>query len=133
MLIKTVQDTKPWLDDPSLLPIPLQIPDISQKKLRVGIMLHDGVVLPHPPVLRALNLAKEKLKASGKVDVVEYVPYKHKEGYGIIVRWSKYRFPLKRRTYMCTLSARFTLTTVGRRSANASRTVEKTSCLCPNG
>ncbi|KAG9312106.1 amidase signature domain-containing protein [Chiua virens] len=84
MLIKAVQDTKPWLKDPMLLPIPLQVPDISQRTLRVGIMMHDGVVLPHPPLLRALNLAKEKLGASSQVEVVEYTPYKHKEGYSII-------------------------------------------------
>lgn len=85
LLIKTVQDTKPWLKDPSLLPIPLQVPDISQKKLRIGIMVHDGVVLPHPPVLRALKLLKDELKASDGVEVVDYIPYKHKEGYSIIV------------------------------------------------
>ncbi|KAF8548984.1 amidase [Imleria badia] len=84
MLIETLQKTRPWLGDPSLLPIPLELPDISQRKLRVGIMTHDGVVLPHPPVLRALKLAKEKLEASEEVEVVEYAPYKHKEGYDII-------------------------------------------------
>ncbi|KAF8548986.1 amidase [Imleria badia] len=83
MLIKAVQSKKPWLEDPTFLPFPLELPDISQRKLRVGIMTHDGVVLPHPPVLRALKLAKEKLEASD-VEVVEYAPYKHKEGYDII-------------------------------------------------
>jgi Asp-tRNA(Asn)/Glu-tRNA(Gln) amidotransferase A subunit family amidase len=84
MLIKAVQSTEPWLKDPNLIPIPLQLPDISQRKLRVGIMSHDGVVTPHPPVLRALKLAKEKLGASQEVEVVDYVPYEHKEGYDII-------------------------------------------------
>lgn len=93
LLIRAVQGKKPWLEDPSLIPIPLEIPDISQKKLRVGIMTHDGVVLPHPPVLRALKLAKEKLGASEEVEVVEYAPYKHKEGYAIIVRYFGIRFP----------------------------------------
>jgi len=37
-------------------------------------------------VLRALNLAKDKLGASEEVEVVEYVPYKHNEGYSVIVR-----------------------------------------------
>ncbi|KAG8221274.1 amidase signature domain-containing protein [Butyriboletus roseoflavus] len=84
MLIKAVQSKKPWLKDPTLLPLPLVVPDISQKKLRVGIMIHDGVVLPHPPVLRALNLTKAKLEASEEVEVVEYAPYQHREGYSII-------------------------------------------------
>ena len=98
MLIKAVQDTKPWLKDPKMLPIPLQVPDVSQKRLRVGIMIHDGVVLPHPPVLRALNLVREKLEASDEVEVVEYVPYKHKEGYGIMVRRSNDLLPFKARS-----------------------------------
>jgi amidase len=85
MLIEAVHSKQHWLKDPSLLPIPFQVPDISQKKLRVGIMMHDGVVLPHPPVLRALNLAKEKLEASNEVEVVEYSAYNHREGYNITV------------------------------------------------
>lgn len=128
MLIKTVQDTKPWLKDPSLLPIPLQVPDVSQKKLRVGIMIHDGVVLPHPPVLRALNLAKEKLKASREVEVVDYIPHNHREGYSIIVRLFINQVPLQG-SNLCIVSARFTLTMVERLSAKDSKLVEKICCL----
>ncbi|KAF8435033.1 amidase signature domain-containing protein [Boletus edulis BED1] len=84
MLIKAAQSTEPWLRDPSLFPIPLQLPNISQKKLRIGVMFHDRVVMPHPPMLRALRLAETKLRASEEVEVVEYVPYNHKEGYSII-------------------------------------------------
>ncbi|KIJ15530.1 hypothetical protein PAXINDRAFT_77283 [Paxillus involutus ATCC 200175] len=47
-------------------------------------MIHDDVVLPHPPMLRAMKLAKAKLEASPEVEVVDYVPFKHEEGYGII-------------------------------------------------
>ncbi|KAF9243168.1 amidase signature domain-containing protein [Melanogaster broomeanus] len=60
------------------------IPDINQTKLRVGIMIHDDVVLPHPPMLRAMKLAKAKLEASPEVEVVDYAPFRHKEGYDII-------------------------------------------------
>jgi len=84
MLITFVQSAKPWLKDPSLIPIPLQLPDTSGRKIRVGIMFHDGVVIPHPPVLRALKIAKERLGASKEVEIVDYVPYKHKEGYDIV-------------------------------------------------
>ena len=132
MLIKAVQSNRPWLKDPTLVPLPLVVPDISQKKLRVGIMPHDGVVLPHPPVLRGLSLAKAKLEASKEVEVVEYAPYKHKEGYGIIVCRSKVQF-LVRIHPRGIVSARFSLTMVGRRSANALKTGEKTFCLWLNG
>lgn len=86
MIIKAVESKKPWQRDPSLVPIILQLPDVSQRKLRVGVMFHDGAVLPHPPILRALKVAKQKLDASEDVEVVGYVPYKHKEGYNIAVR-----------------------------------------------
>lgn len=35
------------------------------KKLRVGIVWDDGVVQPHPPVMRALKTAVEALKSAG--------------------------------------------------------------------
>ncbi|KAF9228440.1 amidase [Gyrodon lividus] len=84
LLVEAVFDAKPWLLDPSLIPLPLKVPNISQTKLRVGIMMHDNVVLPHPPMLRAMKLAKAKLEASPEVEVVDYVPFKHEEGYSII-------------------------------------------------
>ena len=84
-------------------------------------MFHDGVVLPHAPALRALNLAKEKLGASEEVEVVEYAPYKQKEGYSIIVRQSNMRLPVTRAP-----SARPIFPMVGSPSVNASRTAEKT-------
>ncbi|KAF9235627.1 amidase signature domain-containing protein [Melanogaster broomeanus] len=84
LLVEAVLNAKPWLLDPSLVPLPLTVPDINQTKLRVGIMIHDGVVLPHPPMLRAMKLAKAKLEASREVEVVDYAPFRHKEGYDII-------------------------------------------------
>ncbi|KIJ66047.1 hypothetical protein HYDPIDRAFT_130197 [Hydnomerulius pinastri MD-312] len=83
LLVEAVLNAKPWLLDPSLVPLPLVVPQLSQK-LRVGVMMHDGVVLPHPPMLRAMKLAKAKLEASSEVEVVDYVPFQHEEGYSII-------------------------------------------------
>ena len=45
------------------------------------------VVRPHPPVTRALTVAKEKLLAAG-INVVDWEPYKHDHGYDIIVSYS---------------------------------------------
>ncbi|KAG1745116.1 amidase signature domain-containing protein [Suillus paluster] len=65
-------------------PFHLKVPDLTQKKLRVGIMMHDGVVMPHPPTIRALKLVKAKLQASSEVEVVDYIPYDHDRGYSIV-------------------------------------------------
>ncbi|KAG2052288.1 amidase [Suillus hirtellus] len=84
LFLEAVLGANPSLRDPDALPIPLKVPDLIQKKLRVGIMMHDGVVMPHPPTIRALNLVKEKLEASSEVEVVDYIPYDHDRGYSLI-------------------------------------------------
>lgn len=86
LFLEAVLGANPAYRDPDALPVPLKVPDLTQKKLRVGIMMHDGVVMPHPPTLRALKLAKAKLEASSEVEVVDYTPYDHDRGYSIIVR-----------------------------------------------
>lgn len=35
------------------------------RKLKIGLLLNDGVVQPHPPITRGLKEAAEKLKAAG--------------------------------------------------------------------
>ncbi|KAG1792760.1 amidase signature domain-containing protein [Suillus plorans] len=84
LFLEAVLGANPSLRDPDVLPIPLKVPHLTQKKLRVGIMMHDGVVMPHPPTIRALNLVKEKLEASSEVEVVDYIPYDHDRGYSLI-------------------------------------------------
>ncbi|KZT62249.1 amidase [Calocera cornea HHB12733] len=84
LFISKVLAAKPAQIDVSLVPLVWDIPQSFPKKLRVGIMEHDGVVLPHPPTLRALAAAKAKLTASGLVEVVDYKPFKHDLGYDIV-------------------------------------------------
>ncbi|KAH7920551.1 amidase [Leucogyrophana mollusca] len=84
LFLQAVLGARPHIIDPSLMPLPLTIPDLSKKTLRVGIMMHDNVVMPHPPILRALELAKSKLEAAPNIEVINYEPYKHEEGYSII-------------------------------------------------
>ncbi|KAH7920550.1 amidase [Leucogyrophana mollusca] len=84
LFLEALFGAKPSLVDPSLIPMQPTIPDLSQKKLRVGVMMHDGVVMPHPPMLRALELAKAKLEVAPNIEVIDYVPYKHEEGYNIV-------------------------------------------------
>ncbi|KAJ8591601.1 amidase [Rhizopogon salebrosus TDB-379] len=84
LFLEAVLGANPALQDPDTLPIPLRVPDLTQKKLRIGIMMHDGVVMPHPPMIRALKMAKAKLEASSEVEVVDYTPYDHDRGYSIV-------------------------------------------------
>ncbi|EIW80375.1 amidase signature enzyme, partial [Coniophora puteana RWD-64-598 SS2] len=88
LLLSAVLSARPASIDPSFFPVNLVIPDLGQalgRRLKVGLMIHDGVVLPHPPMLRALEMARERLKASDTVDLVEYVPFEHAHGYTLAV------------------------------------------------
>jgi Asp-tRNA(Asn)/Glu-tRNA(Gln) amidotransferase A subunit family amidase len=84
---KALIDAKPWLKEPSLLPIPWknEIFFPAGKKLKVAVLWDDGVVKPHPPVTRALKQIVDKLEANDNVEVVEWKPFKHDLAWEIIV------------------------------------------------
>lgn len=72
LFMKSILDMEPWRTDPLIVPIPWrEVDQPSASSLKVAICYDDGMVKPTPPVLRALRLAAEKLKAAG-VDVVEW-------------------------------------------------------------
>ncbi|KAF9883633.1 hypothetical protein FE257_003105 [Aspergillus nanangensis] len=65
---KSVIASEPWVFDPRCVPIPWRpdvYGDIVSRPLTIGLILDDGTVRPHPPILRALNLLVEKLKQKG--------------------------------------------------------------------
>lgn len=68
--------------DTSLPPVPWRF-HVCLGDFTIGVMWDDGVVRPHPPVLRALRTAVDKLKAAG-IRVVEWKPYNHQRGLDIL-------------------------------------------------
>ena len=72
---KTIVDSQPWLHDPRCLPIPWRRVE-KKSKLKIGVMWNDGIVLPTPPVSRALLFTVEKLKSQGH-EVVDWKPELH--------------------------------------------------------
>ncbi|KAJ9662313.1 hypothetical protein H2198_001447 [Neophaeococcomyces mojaviensis] len=90
VFMKAIIEQKPWLSDPSMLPIKWNTTESylrhehGQKKVKIAIMWNDGVVKPHPPITRALKEVADKLKRLSGVSVVDWVPYKHDEGWDII-------------------------------------------------
>lgn len=77
LLFKAVLSQKPWLYDPLALPLPWRY-DIEKETqklieasardpsvLAFGIVHHDGVVRPHPPVKEAMIFIKHILKDKG--------------------------------------------------------------------
>ncbi|KAK4939357.1 hypothetical protein LTR10_020344 [Elasticomyces elasticus] len=92
IFMKTLIDQKPWLTDPALLPMPWTYPPTSsylmkpdgKRKLKIGIIWSDGVVKPHPPVIRAIKELTSKLKTIPEVELVDWKPYKHDLAWEII-------------------------------------------------
>lgn len=80
---KAVVGSEPWLQDPRCLPIPWRAVEKKQK-LKIGVMRNDGIVLPTPPVARALEETVAKLRAAGH-EIVDWAPHGHKEAIEILV------------------------------------------------
>ena len=90
IFMRTIIDQKPWLLDSSLVQLPwktgslLRKDSSGKKKLRVGVLADDGIVKPHPPILRGINSIVDKLKGHPNFEVVDFRPYKHDEAWRII-------------------------------------------------
>ncbi|EKV15948.1 Glutamyl-tRNA(Gln) amidotransferase subunit A, putative [Penicillium digitatum] len=79
---RAVLEQEPWGIETSLMPVPWKTV-APTRDMTVAIMWDDGCVRPHPPITRALRHAKQKLVAAG-VNVVDWKPYKHRQGWEII-------------------------------------------------
>jgi amidase len=67
---------QPWEYDQHCVPIPWKtVPVPKPSELTIAIAYDDGVVKPHPPVVRALKEVAAKLKAAG-VNVIEWQPHR---------------------------------------------------------
>ncbi|KAK1814151.1 hypothetical protein LTR12_011429 [Friedmanniomyces endolithicus] len=93
VFMKTLIDQQPWLYEPSLVAMPwkdtsttslLREGSDGKRKLRVGILADDGVVKPHPPILRGMNTLISKLRSHPDIELVDFPPYKHEEAWRII-------------------------------------------------
>ncbi|KAL4811467.1 amidase signature domain-containing protein [Aspergillus unguis] len=71
LIFKSLLGLEPWLYDPYTLPIPWR-PELEYNPLRelgykpaFGFLTNDGVITPHPPISRALEIVKEALQIKG--------------------------------------------------------------------
>lgn len=80
----TIVNSQPWLRDPKCLPIPWRSVELPSK-LKIGVLWNDGMVLPTPPVARALKTAVEKLRNAGH-EVVDWDPRDQFEGTELLKR-----------------------------------------------
>lgn len=89
--MKVVIGSRAWERDTAVPPLEWRdkvdflIKKPGTRGLKVGVMWDDGIVVPHPPVRRALREVVEKLKKCQDVTVVEWKPYEHQHGFDIWV------------------------------------------------
>lgn len=101
LFMQAVAAGQPWLKDPLARRAPWDeelyrlTPYGGGKRLCFGLIWNDGVVIPHPPIIRALEITRAALLAAGHkgavynnvlqrnllifVTVIDWHPYKHKE------------------------------------------------------
>ncbi|KAK3675405.1 hypothetical protein LTR78_004915 [Recurvomyces mirabilis] len=93
LFAKTLIDQKPWLYEPVCVSLPwkdtssgtlLRIAASGQRKLRIGVLADDGVVKPHPPIIRGIKSVLSRLKDHSDIEVVDFPPYKPEEAWRII-------------------------------------------------
>jgi amidase len=87
VFMKVVIGARPWLVEPALLPLqwtPYQVDSTAERPLTIAIMFHDDVVLPHPPITRAIEAMASKLGGLAHVCVSRWKPYHHQKAWAII-------------------------------------------------
>lgn len=84
LFAKTVVDAEPWQVDAKVLPIPWRAVE-RKKKLKIAVLWNDGMVIPTPPVERALKETVEKLKKAGH-EIIDWDPVLHPKLLHILVR-----------------------------------------------
>ncbi|MCJ1430787.1 hypothetical protein MMC27_000137 [Xylographa pallens] len=86
IFMQTVLDAKPWLQEPALVPLAWNSSfHISPNTpLKIGVLWHDDVVKPHPPITRALRSVVSRLENVPNITIVDWKPYLHDEAWAII-------------------------------------------------
>ncbi|KAF2817493.1 amidase [Mytilinidion resinicola] len=84
LFMSAVASQSPWLLDPQTLPIPWRSDaEKLPEKLCFGFGMGDGTVMPTPPLMRAMEIAKAKLIAAGH-SFIDFIPSEHIEAADII-------------------------------------------------
>ncbi|KUJ12171.1 amidase [Mollisia scopiformis] len=85
LMFKSLQSTKPWLDDPEVINFssrletePNSIALEGSDKVSFGLYENDGMVVPHPPIQRALRIVQKALDLKG-YKFVTWDPPSHRE------------------------------------------------------
>lgn len=85
LICKVATDYEPWNQDTTVIRKEWTSSQCADSgKLTIGVLRFDGVVMPHPPILRALDEAVAKLKAAGH-EIIDFTPHEHRRAWDIAV------------------------------------------------
>ena len=86
LFMQVIIDAKPWLQEPALMPLAWNssFQMSPNKPLKIGVLWHDDVVMPHPPITRALHSVVSRLEKVANITVVDWKPHVHDEAWAII-------------------------------------------------
>ena len=76
LFMKAYLGTSPWIKESYLVPLPWRHIELPQK-IKIGVMWSDGVVKPHPPILRALCETVDALRRDPGFEVIDWIPVGH--------------------------------------------------------
>lgn len=87
LFMSVVLGAKPWLEDPRLVPLPWSGLSYqgengqASRPLKIGFMMHDGAIMPQPPVISALEWARSRLEGTDpdRFLVKSFAPYRASE------------------------------------------------------
>ncbi|KAK9480220.1 amidase signature domain-containing protein [Lipomyces japonicus] len=82
---KALLSQEPWNYDPRVINLPFREYTLPDRPLVFAIEENDGVITPHPPVVRAIRKVADALKKAGH-EVFEFKSYKPEEGTSILFR-----------------------------------------------
>ncbi|POR33545.1 hypothetical protein TPAR_06248 [Tolypocladium paradoxum] len=79
LFMSLMSSAKPHLEDPRVIPIPwtglASAARPSSSPMKIGFMMHDGAIMPQPPVTRALEWARSRLEQTPGFQVKSFEPY----------------------------------------------------------
>lgn len=84
LICKVVTDAEPWHVDANVIRKEWISRPLVPSRLTIGVMKFDGIVMPHPPILRGLDEAVRKLRDAGH-EVIEFEPHDHMRAWDIAV------------------------------------------------
>ncbi|THZ11500.1 glutamyl-tRNA amidotransferas-like protein subunit A [Aureobasidium pullulans] len=90
LFVQSVLEQEPWKHDSKVIPMPWRqsehdaaVKKITSDKLTLGFFNNDGVVMPHPPILRGVDKVVSTLRENGH-EVIDWKPYKHEYAVDLI-------------------------------------------------